>query len=114
MPEPARHEHSDIETRRVAIVIGAIAVMVLASCAAAWLVLRGFGVRDFAGATIVPDRKPHYLTATPRVSLDDFTRAKQSALERYAWEDGTRRFAQVPVDIAMQAMAQSGQGGAPP
>src|SRR5256885_2190391 len=101
MPEPPRHEHSDIETRRVAIVIGAIAMMVLASCAAAWFTLRGFGVREFAGATIVPDRKPHYLTANPRVSLRDFTSAKQAGLERYAWEDGTRQFAQVPVEIAM-------------
>jgi hypothetical protein len=112
MPEPPRHEHSDIDTGRVAIVIGAIAATVLASAAAAWLMLRAGGVRDFAGATIVPDREPHYLTANPRVPLRDFTSAKQAALERYAWEDDTRQFAQVPVEVAMQTMVK--KGGGPP
>jgi protein SCO1/2 len=102
--EPPRHEHRDIHAGRVAWVIGAIGLVVLLTALLSPVLLHAFGARDLRGAIMYPREKPRYLAPDLHAQLVAHQRAKHAELERYAWEDGTHRYARVPVEVAMRAM----------
>jgi hypothetical protein len=48
----------------------------------------------------------HYLTANPAADIAEYQKAKQKQLTSYGWTDASHTSAHVPIDRAMQMLAE--------
>lgn len=100
-----RHERSDLNPRAVLIGVAVVvSMLLLAALLSAWLTGAAGPARR--GSTDTPLSSPRLLESDPAAARAAFERDKQQQLHGYGWIDRDRGIAHVPVERAMQMMAQ--------
>lgn len=100
-----RHERSDLNPRAVLIGAGSIvAIVLLAALLSAWLTSAGGPARS--GPTDTPPSAAKLLESDPLAAREAFEREKQQKLHSYGWVDRDRGIAHIPIERAMQMLAQ--------
>jgi hypothetical protein len=113
-PEVAR-ERTDVDTRAI-IRFGATVVVILI---ATYLVLLGllayFNVRETRfgrgpGRMLQPQQLPPEprLEVSPRANLEELRAAEKNILENYGWIDKGKGVGRIPIERAMEIIAQRG------
>ena len=108
MPEPhVRHEVSDLHARGVLVAAALIAGGIAFALAAAWFISWGAGVDRAARTTLAPPSVPApQQGSAPRLDLGPYQREKKEQLERYGWVDQHAGRIHIPIERAMQLLAE--------
>jgi len=105
------YERTDISPKVILIFGVALFVIVLLSYALMYFFFRGLG----GGSFIVSPTEKRFVVPKPALDADlgaqlaDLRRAETEALSTYAWVDKNRGVARIPIDRAMDLMAQDRQ-----
>ena len=118
-PHEHEHEHSDVNIRALLVSIAVLAAVVLATCLAMWGLFRLYeaGAKKsdpiaspVADTTSTPPEPQ--LQAYPRKDMDDMRHQNDSLLHTYGWTDKAAGKVHIPIDRAIDIMAQRGGGAA--
>ncbi|HEV7121971.1 MAG TPA: hypothetical protein VGN24_00925 [Rhodanobacter sp.] len=101
---PFGHESSAINTQVVLTAVGILAAFVVIAVGVLHVVLHHAVMPEHAQVVTAPGAIPPEPRLQPHPQQDiALERAqKQRMLSRYGWLDGSRRFARIPIDRAMQ------------
>ncbi len=113
--ESIRHELSDLSAKNIALFAVALSAIILLVLLAAYGLFRRFaGIQMRAQPppsplkyTREPAPGPH-LQADPRQELKEMRAAEDSVLTQYGWIDAEKGIVRIPIDRAMQILAQKG------
>lgn len=114
VPE-TRHEPSDIALRSVMIGGAAIALGVVLAALLAYLLWRWWqaptGAQAFGGpnASSIPELAQPRLESAPQPMRARYFAEQQQRLNAWAWIDRDAGIARIPVEVAMQVIAQDAQ-----
>ena len=100
------HEQRDVSRRGLLIFAVLFSAFVAVSVLVLWLL---FGTREgnFAAAQNL-GQVPNDTELEQRDQLARYQAAQTAELERLGWADGSRQFAKVPIEDAMQLLAAKG------
>jgi hypothetical protein len=108
--DAVRHERGDIQARPILWGAMAIAVAIVLVAVFAWLLI-GRLQGDPNGANSVPvfqTEGPRLQTDAPR-ALENYQASKQKILNSHGWTDEQPRRVRIPIERAMQLLAQRRQ-----
>ena len=119
MPEPiekliAGHERRDVEVGRLVLFGVGLSVTVGFSLIAMWLLFAYFASHQPSGAPASPLAGAHEIPPTPRLQvtpqadLEQMRRAEDAVLNSYGWVDRKAGTVRIPIDRAMELLAQRG------
>lgn len=106
-----KNEPSDLEPRAVLIGAAAIVAMVLLAAGIATVLVESGPPTRNAPANLQVARATR-LSSDPGDEIAAYNREKQSRLESYGWVDRQQGIAHVPIERAMQMLAEQGSGRA--
>ena len=100
-----RQEPGDLEPRIVLLSVASIVVMLVLATLIAYLVHQLSGPTRNSPENAQTAQATH-LASDPGSELAAFERAKQTRLRTYGWADPQHRTAHIPIDTAMQRLAE--------
>ena len=111
------HQSSDLNAQAIAVTALAVLLLIVLASALVRLLATRAGISTVALTHNLIEAPP--LAATDaRRQLQDYQRAQAARLSSYGWEDRSHQFAHIPIERAMQLLAQQPQleqpGAAPP
>jgi hypothetical protein len=112
VPRPSDYERSDADPR----LIGALAAGLAAFLIAVPLLLLAIypgAERRGANAGKLPGPPPPRLQVNPKLDLDRLEARENARLNSLGWADGGRQIAHIPIERAMQLLAERGIVGWP-
>jgi hypothetical protein len=104
-----RFESSDVDTRAVGKFGIALALLCIISLALVFGLFRYFFVSDEARNTVRPSQPQ--LEKTPALDLQRMFQEEDEALNSYGWVDGRNGIVRIPIDRAIDLLAQRGLPG---
>ncbi len=110
-PEQQRREIFDLDVSYVRWFSLGVIVLVIATAAAAYVMLNGFRVSRASTAppAAAEGSAPHaVLQSAPQDELRAYRRSKATALEDYHWVDRSGGVVQIPIERAMELVAGEG------
>ena len=104
---PARYEHEDVSFSYLATgLLGTLATLLLCIFLVMWLYPSAVVDRRLAGP--LPDYPAPKLQVDPTSDLRQFVATEMAQLNSAGWTDRTHGVAHIPIDEAMQRIAQQG------
>jgi hypothetical protein len=109
-----QQEQGDPRPGVILLIAAAIVAMLLLVALATYLILQSGGPTRNSPQSLQTARDTR-LDSDPGDDLAAFERAKQSRLHGYGWVDSQHQFAHVPIELAMQKLAdRSAASGSQP
>ena len=102
-----RQEQGDPQPRVILLIAAAMVAMLLLTALVTYLILRSGGPTRNAPLSLRSARDTR-LASDPGDELATFERAKQSRLHSYGWVDPQHQVAHIPIELAMQKLAERG------
>jgi hypothetical protein len=112
VPHPGEYERSDADPR----LIGALALgIVVFLIATPFLLHAGYSnaVNIGGGPPNLPKPPPPRLQVEPKADLERLHSYERGKLQTFGWVDRDRQIARIPIDRAMQLLAERGLPGWP-
>jgi hypothetical protein len=100
-----RQEHGDPQSRVIVLIAAGIVAMLLLCALAAYLIVRSGGPTRNAPQTEQIAQNTR-LESDPADEIARYEREKQTRLHSYGWVDPHHKAAHIPIDVAMQKLAQ--------
>jgi hypothetical protein len=105
--ERPRQERGDPQPRIILLIAAAIVAMLVLAAAAGWLLLRPGGPTRNSPDSAQAARHTR-LASNPGDEIASYERTKQSQLHGYGWVDPRHQVAHIPIELAMQRLAERG------
>jgi hypothetical protein len=116
-----RHEHADPAVGQIALVVGAIVVTVVVSLVVSTVMMKLFGridgrraIAQDQSALVAPSLAPltrfpgPHLQVQPRMDLQGLRAIEDAQLTNYGWADRERGVVRIPIERAMELLAERG------
>jgi hypothetical protein len=102
-----RQEHGDPQARVILVIAAGILAMLVLAAVVGYLLLRAGGpIRNSPDSAQTAGNTR--LASNPDDEIASYERAKQAQLHGYGWVDPRHQVAHIPIELAMQRLAERG------
>ena len=105
---PVRHDTSGLDGQAIAVAALSVLLLVVMASALVRLLATLHGTSTVA-VTHSQIEVPPLAATDARAQLHHYQRAQAARLNSYGWEDGSHRFAHIPIERSMQLLVQQPQ-----